>query len=179
MKKFFLYLFFVIFGVFFADLCFGAAMKSILKSTTKGDWGRRVYIADAINEDLLVFGASRAIHHYDTRILSDSLQMTCYNCGDDGMGIMVHLPRFKKIIQRYCPKVVVYEVAPQCDFEIYDNTRFLNVLRPFSEDLFIKEAIRDIESKELMKIVTIHMQIVSRLEGIPTVKISLYIAKFL
>lgn len=140
----------VLFGVVVIDFCFGIVMKSVLASTIKGDWGRRNYIMNTCNEELLIFGASRAVHHYDTKILSDSLHMSCYNCGDDGMGIIVHLPRFKKIIQRYQPKVVIYEVAPSIDYVQHDNTRFLGLLRPFSDDDIIKEVIQDIDKKDLL-----------------------------
>lgn len=152
MKKFALYIFLVILGVLIIDFCFGLIMKPVLESTTKGDWGRRNYIVNTTNEDLLIFGGSRAIHHYDTRILSDSLYMSCYNCGDDGMGIIVHYPRFKKIIQRYHPKVVVYEIAPLVDFYIRDDTPFLKLLRPYSDDSLVKEVIRDIDENELLKL---------------------------
>lgn len=152
MRKFVLYILMVILGVLIIDFCFGLIMKSTLASTTKGDWGRRNYIVNSTNEDLLIFGASRAIHHYDTKILSDSLKMSCYNCGDDGMGILVHLPRFKRILQRYRPKVVVYEVGTSYDFMIGDNTAFLKPLRPYSNDVYVKEAIRDIDDTELLKL---------------------------
>lgn len=150
MKKFVLYLLLVIFGVVATDFCFGLVMKSVLASTVKGDWGRRNYIVNASNEDLLILGASRAIHHYDTEIISDSLQMSCYNCGDDGMGILVHFPRFKKIIQRYHPKIVIYEVAPPIDYAQGDNTPFLGLLRPYSDDDIMKKIIQDIDKKDLL-----------------------------
>lgn len=152
MRKFVCYLLSVILGVIFIDFCFGVIMKSTLESTTKGDWGRRNYIMNSSKEDVLIFGASRAVHHYDTKILSDSLQMSCYNCGDDGKGVMVHLPRFKKLIQRYHPRIVLYEIAPNFDFAIMDNTSFLNVLRPYSDDTIVKKVIRDIDKKELLKL---------------------------
>ncbi len=139
-------------GALFIDSCFGVIMKSVLISTNKGDWGRRNYIINTSDEDLLVFGASRAVHHYDTKILSDSLCLSCYNCGEDGMGILVHLPRLRRIIQRYHPKVVIYEVAPKYDFLNWDNISCLKLLRPYSDDSLVAEVIRDIDKNELLKL---------------------------
>lgn len=152
MRRFVTYLLIILLGLFIVDTCFGIIMKSTLKSTIKGDWGRRNYIINASNEELLIFGASRAIHHYDTKILSDSLKMSCYNCGDDGMGILVHTTRFKRIIQRYHPKVVVYEIAPEIDYFIRDNSFCLKTLRPYSNDIFVKDVICNIDKKELLKL---------------------------
>ncbi len=152
MRKFALYILLVIFGVIVIDFCFGLIMKPTLASTTKGDWGRRNYIVNVSNEDLLIFGSSRAIHHYDTKIFSDSLQMSSYNCGEDGNGIIVHFPRFKEIIQRSHPKVVIYEITPKYDFFICDNTSFFKILRPYSDDSYVKEVICDIDNGELLKL---------------------------
>ena len=41
--------------------------------------------------DLLVFGSSRANHHYVPEVFEDSLKLTFYNTGKDGSGIFITL----------------------------------------------------------------------------------------
>lgn len=134
------------------DVVFGVIMSSVLSSTTKGDWGRRNYIITKTTEDVLIFGSSRSIHHYDPQIISDSLHMSCYNCGEDGNGILSHFPRIEMILHRYTPHIIIYDLMPKYDFKICDNTSFLKLLRPYSDDSFVKQIIHDIDEKEQLKL---------------------------
>ena len=92
MKRFFVRLFLFLAAIVLLDQLFGFAMASILKNTEKGDWGRNNYIFNDVKSDVVILGSSRAIHHYDPKIFSDTLGMSCYNCGEDGMGIFL-MPR--------------------------------------------------------------------------------------
>lgn len=147
-KKSFLFILLVV----VIDVLFGKIMSSILSSTSKGDWGRRNYIITETTEDVLIFGSSRSIHHYDPQILSDSLHMSCYNCGEDGNGILSHFPRIEMILHRYTPHIIIYDLMPKYDFKICDNTSFLKILRPYSDDSLVKEIIHDIDEKENLKL---------------------------
>ena len=147
-KKSFLFILLVV----VIDVLFGKIMSSILSSTTKGDWGRRNYIITEMKEDVLIFGSSRSIHHYDPQIISDSLHMSCYNCGEDGNGILSHFPRIEMILYRYTPRIIIYDLMPKYDFNICDNTSFLKSLRPYSEDSLVKEIIYDIDEEEQLKL---------------------------
>lgn len=134
------------------DAVFGITMRSALFSTIKGDWGRRNFIVNKTHEDILVFGSSRAIHHYDPRILANALNSSCYNCAEDGNGILLHYPRIEMILQRYTPRIIIYDLIPKYDFLQYDNTSFLGILRPYSDNSLVKEVIRDIDENELLKL---------------------------
>lgn len=154
MKKFLLKILLFLCIVTLLDVCFGIAMRHILATTEKGDWGRRSYIVSKAEQDILVFGSSRAIHHFDPEILSDSLQLTCYNCAEDGTGILVHYPRLKKVIERHRPQIVVYEIIPKYDFLVFDNIHSLSQLRAFAEDQVVKDVIVDIDPKESILLIS-------------------------
>lgn len=70
------------------------------------------YIINKLNCDVLIFGASRATHHYIPFILSDSLKSCVYNCGYDGKCIYYHYGLLMKIKERYCPQVVILDLSP-------------------------------------------------------------------
>lgn len=132
MKLFFVKL--LVFLTLFAavDWLVGKSLQWINDGTIKGDIGRNNYIMnDLNNRDVLIFGSSRAIHHYSPQIIGDSLNMSCYNCGEDGMGIILSYSRLKAILSRYKPRVIIYDVEPAYDYELNDNEKYLGKLKPF------------------------------------------------
>lgn len=143
-------LFFAI--IAFIDVLWGKVMNTALATTEKGDWGRRNYIINKVHEDILIFGSSRAIHHYDPRIFTDSLGMSCYNCAEDGSGILLHYPRLKALIQRYTPKIIIYDIIPKYDFLEFGENISLGMLRPFSTNNSIFTFIEEIDDNERIKL---------------------------
>ena len=81
--------------------------------------------------DLLIFGNSRAQRHYDTRVIADSLKISCFNAGISGYGMLLPCVQIEVILKRYSPKIIVFEIDP-ADFEYsageYDR---LSVLLPY------------------------------------------------
>lgn len=152
MKKLFLKIVIFFLIVFVMDFAFGVVMKSTLAATKKGDWGRRNYIINESHEDILIFGSSRAIHHYDPQILKDSLNMTCFNCAEEGNGILLYYPVILSILQRYTPKVIIYDLIPKYDFLKYGEISSLGLLRPYSDRSEVHRFIGEVESEEILKL---------------------------
>lgn len=153
MKRFLLYIAAFLTIVASVDALFGMVMKGLLTETKKGDWGRNNYIFNDVNADAIILGSSRAIHHYDPVIFSDSLGMTCYNCGEDGMGILLMYVRYQAIRERHIPQVVIYEVLPEYDLLTErDNQKYLKFLRPYSDMPSIDSVIENISSEEQLKL---------------------------
>ena len=113
------------------DMISGLVFKALTQNAKGGDTARNEYIANNVDAPVLIFGSSRAIHHYVPRIFRDSLGMDCYNCGQDGMGIILFYGRYKMITERYVPKVIVYDVLPSFDFEAGDDYSYLGWLKPY------------------------------------------------
>ena len=114
------------------DRGYGFVCEYLFNHATGGNTYIDKYVCDSMKSDVLVFGSSRARYHYNPDIISDSLGMSCYNCGEDGMGIIFHYARWKMISKRYLPKMIVYDVLPVLDEMVRDdNIIFVNQLRPF------------------------------------------------
>lgn len=155
MKRFFVRLLLFLAAIVLLDQLFGFAMASILKNTEKGDWGRNNYIFNDVKSDVVILGSSRAIHHYDPRIISDSLGMSCYNCGEDGMGILLMYPRFQAMLNRYTPRLVIYEFLPSFDLEKEtDNLKYLKFLRPYTSNPAVDTISHSISTTEPIKLLS-------------------------
>ncbi len=87
-----------------------------LLQSAEGETGRRVYIANGAKEEVLLFGSSRMEHHYDSSILEDTLGMSVFNCGFDGIGIICSYGLFKLTTEHTWPKVLVYDFNPETDY---------------------------------------------------------------
>lgn len=130
MKKYLIkiVLFFVAIAVL--DIFFGVVCQYMNDHSKGGGVKNRYYVCKESSEDVLVFGSSRAKHHYVPDIIEDSLGMTCYNTGEDGNGIILSYGYLKMITQRYSPKLIIYDVT---GFDMYedDNMKYLNLMKPY------------------------------------------------
>lgn len=103
MKKFLLKVGFFFLALIIVDRALGMVFAYMGEHAKGGYVGHHVYVTDKTNEDILIFGSSRAIHHYNPQIISDSLGMTCYNCGQNGNGIVLFYGMWQMIKERYQP----------------------------------------------------------------------------
>lgn len=146
MKKFLfrIALFFVAVAVI--DVVFGVACKYLNAHVKGGEEKSRYYTCELSNEDVLIFGSSRAKHHYVPDIIEDSLGLTCYNTGEDGNGVILGYGILKMVVERYTPKLIIYDV---CGFDIYqdDNMKYLNLLKPYYDEFGIDSIFWKINPK--------------------------------
>ena len=61
--------------------------------------------------DVLILGPSTANHHYDCKIIEDSLGLSCFNAGRDGQNIIYNAMVLEGFLTRCTPKLVVVDVA--------------------------------------------------------------------
>lgn len=132
MKKFLLLVLLFSALVVAIDRGYGVASDYLFDHVTGGNTYIDKYVCDSVKADVLVFGSSRARYHYNPDIISDSLGLSCYNCGEDGMGIIFHYARWKMISKRYYPKMIIYDILPVLDEMVRDDDAiFVNPLRPY------------------------------------------------
>lgn len=93
------------------DLCIGGASAWLYHRSKYGIFHRQQYVLNESKDDIIILGSSRASHHYVPSIFSDSLGMTCYNAGSEGMCIYYHFAMLASMIERcHYPKVIIYDV---------------------------------------------------------------------
>lgn len=120
---------------------------SWLRSHAKGGSTENCeYIANRCEDDIIILGSSRATHHYVPQIIEDSLGLSCYNCGEEGNGIVLAYGRFKMLTNRYKPKLIIYEITPRFDYGTSDpNSKYLGYLRPYYNNSGIKTIFNDFD----------------------------------
>lgn len=97
--------------VFLADRLVGFAFEKAYRNSKYGIFHRQEYCLHDSKDEILILGSSRAAHHYVPQIFTDSLGLSCYNCGSDGMCIYYHYGLLSSFIERGAiPKVVLLEV---------------------------------------------------------------------
>src|SRR6266487_4594889 len=69
-----------------------------------GDTSVTTYAVEKSKEDVLIFGTSRASHHYDSRIISDTLGLSTFNCGRNGTNIIYHAAILPVMLERHTPQ---------------------------------------------------------------------------
>lgn len=109
-KKFIYKILFVIVIVFCVDFASGKILEKLYQSCKSGVCYQENYIMRKTNQDLLVFGSSRAAYHYIPSILKDTLGISVYNCGREGTGIYYHYGVLLGTLNRYTPKIIFLDI---------------------------------------------------------------------
>ena len=123
---------------------------------SRGGSNKRTIALVEDRHDIIVFGSSRAHHHYDTPMMSDSLGVDVYNAGYTGNGVVLAYGLLEILLEKYKPSLVLFDVEPSFDINIYppDNhhVRYVGGLKPFYKHDPIKDIIRDISEEEWNKV---------------------------
>lgn len=107
-----------------ADWTVGTLSEKMYFKSKYGIFHRQIYCLQKSEDDIMILGSSRAAHHYVPQMFEDSLGMSCYNAGSDGMCIYYHYAVLASRIHRgSAPKLVVYEVL-RSDAEVSNSDVF-------------------------------------------------------
>lgn len=151
MKRFIIRLLAFLLLMFIVDRGVGLGMKYMQEHAKGGYIGHHNKIINS-DEDILIFGSSRAIHHYNPQIIKDSLGMSCYNCGQDGNGIILFYGWWQLMKDRHVPKIVIYDVNPGFDLFIGENNqKYLGWLRSEYDNNDIKQIFEKVDYTEKYK----------------------------
>lgn len=155
MKRFVIRLIVFLIIMFILDRGFGFTMAYLQNHAKGGYIGHHNYILNNSNEDVLIFGSSRAIHHYNPQVLMDSIGMSCYNCGQDGNGIVLFYGWWQLMKNRHQPKMIIYDVNPSFDLlKGEDNSKYLGWLRSEYDNEDVKHIFNDIDDSEKYKMLS-------------------------
>lgn len=151
MKKFVLKICTFFICIILIDFLFGWICSYLNSHAKGGDTKSHYYISNKSTEDIVILGSSRAIHHYIPSILSDSLNLSVYNGGVDGNGIIFLYGRLKIITDRHTPKIVIYDANTDFDIKDNDNSKYLNWLKRFYDKHGIDSLFSSISHSEKYK----------------------------
>lgn len=116
------------------DFSIGSILKYFYNKQTSGLLYRATYSIDSTKADILIFGASRANHHYVPDIFENRLHLSCYNTGRDGETIFYNYAILKCALKRYSPKIAILDFSRDEFVKTPDNYDRLSALLPYYED---------------------------------------------
>ncbi|MBQ7691804.1 MAG: SGNH/GDSL hydrolase family protein [Muribaculaceae bacterium] len=129
MKRFFIILLCAAALLACADRLIGHALQRWQDATTAGETGRLNWVLHEVEAPVVVFGTSRALHHYVPQVLSDSTGLEVANCGFEGLGIMTNYALIRFVTQRYTPQLIVYDLSYYYDLELAPATSDVSRVR--------------------------------------------------
>lgn len=142
--------------LFCIDRIAGYAFAYLSENSKGGYTGHYHHLTEKTNDDVLIFGSSRAIHHYNPQIITDSLGLSCYNCGHDGNGIILFYGWWKMISKRYHPKMIIYDIADGFDLlKGEDNHKYLGWLKNAYDHDGIKDIFLSVDETERYKMMSL------------------------
>jgi len=116
------------------DQVIGRVLRHFYFKQESGLYYRTTYAIDSTKADILVFGSSRANHHYVPEVFEDRLNLSFYNSGRDGNFLLNNYGIFKAVLKRYTPKIIIFDINN--DELLYEKTNYdrLSSLLPYYKD---------------------------------------------
>ena len=114
--------------VFLLDFSIGKTLRHFYFKEQTGRQYRATFAIEKTKANILIFGSSRAYHHYVPDIIEDSLKQTCYNTGSPGQFLLYNYATLKAVLKRYSPKLIILDVTAgdlRIERESYDRLSFL------------------------------------------------------
>lgn len=136
------------------DIFNGLILNKLISQSKGGEIYRMNKIMNKTNEDILIFGSSRALFHYNPDVIIDSLHMSCYNCGLRGQGIICFYGIYKSIEKRYSPKMIIYDFFPEYDLETTNNDIYISPLLAYYNEPEIKAIVNSVDPLNKVKMLS-------------------------
>lgn len=96
--------------VLLLDFSIGKILNKYYFKQESGLQYRTTYSIEKTTADVLVFGSSRANHHYHPEVFEKNLHLSYYNVGRDGSDILYHTAILNGVMKRYTPKVIILDL---------------------------------------------------------------------
>ena len=110
--KFFKKIVIVLIVLIIADQVTGYLIRRLYYNMVAGENYRTTFSVDSTRADILVFGSSRASHHYVPEFFEKKFSMNFYNTGRDGNYVLSNYANFKAVMKRYSPKIIIFDLNP-------------------------------------------------------------------
>lgn len=121
--------------VIIADQVIGLVLRNLYFNQKAGQNQTLRFAFRDCKADIVVFGSSQAQHNYDPRIIGDSLNMSCYNAGQNGgHSILLQYAQIKILTERYSPKMIILDFHPDRIAEVPGDYDRLSILLPYYKE---------------------------------------------
>jgi hypothetical protein len=94
-------------STFTLDYTIGKTLRYYYFKQESGMQYRTTFAMEKTTADVLIFGSSRANHHYHPEVFEKRLNLSFYNAGRDAGYIFYHYAVLKAVLKRYSPKIVI------------------------------------------------------------------------
>lgn len=153
MKRFIARLTFYFICVILLDIGIGVILNYIRINAKSGTTLKMEYMLNQMEDSVIFIGSSRCLHNYNPSIFYKELNLSSYNCGIEGTGIIMFYPIIKNILNRYHPKFVIYDVYDNFDIlSVDDNNKYLSQLKPYYFELH--DAFNIVDTTEKIKLLS-------------------------
>lgn len=131
MSRLFLKLILILSLILILDRGIGMILKHFYFRQVFGRESKVTYVIDSTVADIIILGSSRANHHYVPEVFESRFHQSCYNAGSEGNYILYSYAIFKAIVQRYSPKMLIFDVRPYELGNIKSEYERLSLLLPY------------------------------------------------
>ncbi|MBB65411.1 MAG: hypothetical protein CMO81_10145 [Waddliaceae bacterium] len=146
----FLLLMILLIGV---DWTLGTTLEHLFFTQKSGEDSQTLHLISDSKDEIIIWGDSRALHHYDPRVIERVTASSCYNAGRSAQSILFHNAIQKVFFKRHKPRLIVYEINPQMfikDPSTYD--KLSDLLPYYGKYSEIKETVEKKSSNEPLKL---------------------------
>ncbi|MBE7509166.1 MAG: hypothetical protein HS118_03160 [Bacteroidia bacterium] len=133
--------------IFVLDFGIGSLLRHYYFTQKSGLQYLTTYSMEQTEARLLVFGSSRANHHYIPDTLERYFHSTCYNVGRNGASIFYHLAILKSVLKRYTPDYIILDFTRIELEERASSYERLSTLLPYYHDHPEIRSIIELRSK--------------------------------
>ena len=127
------------------DRTIGSVIQYYLKKEKQGDSSVTTYALTKASEDVIIFGSSRAAHHYIPTIIQEKTSLTTLNVGRDGMTLAYYTALLKGILAHHKPRIVILDLNLN-DFQSVNNKEnpMVTALLPYiGENEIIRQIVKE------------------------------------
>lgn len=135
--------FIVLTSVVMIDLVVGKTLDWMLPQiSNQGATGKTYFSLYDVNTPVVIVGSSRASHHYVTQQVEDSIGLPAYNVARDGCFFSHNSCVVNSIIDRYNPKLIIWENCFEYLYEGVDDP-FVNLYPYYGTNKWVTAAIKE------------------------------------
>jgi hypothetical protein len=116
-----------------SDRFIGIFLEKLYNKSNDINISKIRYTLNDTHEDILIFGSSRAQHHYVPETISRITGHNSYNCGLGGQGIKFSFIQISETLKRYKPLRIIFDISPNILLDKNSDQK-LNILTPYYHD---------------------------------------------